>query len=182
MNDTSSPIFDVEGEKLKLELNKLELEKEKLKLEEAKLQLERQKAKWAALSVTVPLLAAILTVAYGIWSVHQQSRSQFEIKAAEIVMGSNGPGEALGRARAFVALFPDRLPPNFASSFDPKQFGSRNKSTFEAKKEFLHMLTEKSTKPQEIVDMWRQLFPNDEWLKNFQVHEDKDTQVRTGRP
>src|SRR6266850_1209425 len=132
MNDALGTKFDVEGENLKLELDKLELEKEKLKLEESKLEIEWQKAKWTALSITVPLLAAILTVAYGIWSVHEQSQSQFEIKAAEIVMGSSGPGESLNKARAFVALFPGKLPRNFATSFDPKEFGGRsNKTTFE---------------------------------------------------
>ena len=52
----------------------------------------------------------------GIWSLHQTTKNDFAIKAAEIVLNSNGPEEGLGKARFLYALFGDDLPRSFASS------------------------------------------------------------------
>src|SRR4051794_14772817 len=97
---------------LEVERGMLALEMQKLDIEREKLAVERHKAKWAAAAVIVPLIAAIFTVALGLYVTHQQSKSQFELKAAEIVMQSKSPEEALGRAKTFIAMFPDKLPPS----------------------------------------------------------------------
>jgi hypothetical protein len=60
---------------------------------------------------------------------NQQARNQFEIKAAEIVMNTEGPLGALRKAKALANLFPDRLPSNFAESFDPEVYTTLIKKT-----------------------------------------------------
>lgn len=59
----------------------------------------------------------------------RNARSQFQIKAAEIVMNTDTPRVTRNKARALLALFPETLPSNFAQSFDPKQFGSKQQAT-----------------------------------------------------
>lgn len=150
-------------------IDPVSLEREKLSIEREKLEVERIKAKWNAIAVVVPLLAAILTVAFGLWTHNQQAESQFEIKVAEIVMQSGSPMEALGRAQAFMAMFPDRLPKDFAKPFDPQEFTNQETGVPESKKEFLILLADKGLTKEEIVKIWKHLFPGDEWMKDFSL-------------
>ena len=62
------------------------LEQKRLEIETQKLDLERSKAKWTAISVVVPLLAATATVAYGFWSTQKQSELNFQLEAAKSIM------------------------------------------------------------------------------------------------
>jgi hypothetical protein len=137
MSERQDVSLDVEREKLELERAKVELEGEKLKV-------EKFKALWTGISIMVPLLVAVITIGFGVWSQmkqsqnqfeiqklqaeiqselqRQQARSQFEIKAAEIVMNTETPLGAQTKAKALANMFPDRLPSNFAASFDPDSY------------------------------------------------------------
>jgi len=117
-----------------IELQKLELEREKVKL-------ERFKAWWTGISIIIPLVVAIAGITFSVWNQaqqaklqsqvqaqgveaqlelqSQQAKSQFEIKAAEIVMNMESPLGAQTKAKALANMFPERLPQNFAASFDP---------------------------------------------------------------
>ncbi len=163
------------------------LGRERLALERERLEVEKMKAKWTAVSVVVPLLAAIFTVAFGLWSNHQQAKSQFEAKVAEVVMQSPSPQEALGRAQTFMAMFPDRLPKNFAKAFDTDQFTNHQVGVAESKKEFLKLLVDKGLTKEEIVKVWKHLFPGDEWVKDFSLEsvllgEDSSPKKSAARP
>lgn len=148
---------------LELEREKLALERKKVELEEIKVELEKVKTRWTAIAVTVPLLAAILTVAFGFWSNNEQSRHQFELKAAEIVMQSETPYEAQARARAFVEMFPGHFSANFAEAFRPEQYADLHDSE---KLALLDLLRDKLTK-EEMRRAWIHLFPLDEWAREI---------------
>ena len=127
-----------------LEERKLALEETKVEIEFEKLRVERLKGWTTGGSIVMSLLIAALTIAFGMWSQHRQvmtqidlqnrqskaqldlqemsARSQFEIKAAEVVMDTNIPGVTHNKAKALLALFPGRLPENFAKSFDPSKY------------------------------------------------------------
>jgi len=81
----------------------------------------------------VPLMVAAFTLALGVWNQNQQARlqretqeraerAQFELKAAELVLNEKGPVGAKNKAKALQALFPDKLPKDFVSSFNPADF------------------------------------------------------------
>lgn len=137
--------LEIEREKLKLEKVKIELEREKLKLErfkawwtgssiiiplivvvitiyfgiwsqreQAKNQFEIQRSQTENQFKLQMQQANTLSELQS-----QQARSQFEIKAAEIVMNTESPRQAQAKSKALANLFPERLPPNFAASFDP---------------------------------------------------------------
>jgi hypothetical protein len=148
-----------------LEREKLAIEREKLAIEHEKLLVERLKARWSAISVIIPLLAFIPTVAYGLWSLHEQARSQFELKVAESVMQSPSPQAALAKAQAFIAMFPGRLSPDLVQPIDPEFFSNRPDA--EPKKEFLRLLAEKGLSREEVVKVWAYLFPEDQWVNGF---------------
>jgi hypothetical protein len=147
-----------------LEFKKLELEKQRIQLEQKKLEIERSKARWTSVSILVPLLVIAVTVGLNIWSQNQQARSDFEIKAAEIVLSADKPSEASAKAKALQDLFPDRLPENFAESFQTEVYSGPSAAP---RTEILHLIVEHPDYKQEIIDMWRQLFPSHAWVENL---------------
>jgi hypothetical protein len=146
---------DMEREKLQLERDKVQLERDKLKV-------EQDKAKWTAVSISVTALAALLTLGFGFWSQYKQAQSQFEIKAAEIVLKTGSGSEARDTAKALSSLFPERLPNNFAETFDPKKVPNFGPDVVNAKTELLHILPGKTEEQKkEIIDLWKRMFPED---------------------
>lgn len=122
-----------------LERRKLDLEERKVEIELDKIRIEKIKA-WAGSASTFgSLLVVAATVALGIWSQWEQAKlqhdlqdrqakAQFELKAAEIVMGTSDPGVTLNKAKALQSLFPQYLSTNFADSFVPETFARTDES------------------------------------------------------
>jgi hypothetical protein len=157
MSDYEKGDFNLEHEKIELERQRIQAEFEKLKT-------ERFKVWWTGLSILVPLLVAAITLGFSAWNQAQQAQSQFELKVAEIVMSEKSSVEASNKAKAFAKLFPNRLPAGFAETFDPYLFGGPPSAP---KKELLKLILEHRDQKQEIIKMWGQLFPEDEWVKNL---------------
>jgi len=76
-----SQTIEYQDRLLQIEEAKLAIEREKLAVEREKLQknveIENNKAKWLALGAGVPVVVAILTVAFGIFSLHRNSQNAF---------------------------------------------------------------------------------------------------------
>ena len=85
----------------------------KLKLEFERIKVERFKAMGTFLSIVIPLIITALTIFYGVLMQNQQSKTNFQIKAAEIVMNAASPQAATNKAIVLSELFPDRLPKDF---------------------------------------------------------------------
>jgi hypothetical protein len=150
-----------------LERERMDLERQRILLEQERLKVDRFKSWWTGISILIPLLVAAVTVAFNTWSQVQQAQSEFELKAAEIVMNASGPAEARNKARALAALFPDRLSENFAGfaeAFDPDLYGGPDA---EVKKELLRWIIANPEQKQEIVEMWVEVFPDDEWANDL---------------
>lgn len=125
--ETNAKIPTVEERKLLLEERRVEIELDKIRIEKTRV--------WTGSASTFgSLLIVAATVALGIWSQYEQAKlqhsiqdrqakAQFELKAAEIVMGADNPSTTLNKARALQSLFPQYLSTNFAESFVPDDFG-----------------------------------------------------------
>jgi flagellar biosynthesis/type III secretory pathway M-ring protein FliF/YscJ len=98
----------------------------------------------------------------------EQANNQFELKAAEIVMTSDNPKITYNKARAMRALFPGHFPPDFAATFNPDEFSSNEAGIIQSKKELLNLLAEHPDQRKQIIDTWKQLFPEDEWVKELE--------------
>jgi len=137
------------------------------RLEQDKLEIEKLKAWLTGLSVLIPLVIGMTTL---LW----QSRStlklkkrdaidSFQLKAAELVLGSATPAVARNRANALKNLFPDYIPANFGESFDfTKLPGIRA----ERKLELIKMFVQNPEQNERILNLWIALFPEEEeWLQ-----------------
>jgi hypothetical protein len=118
----------------------------------------------------IPILSLAGTLWYGIWQQYRKSQDDFAIKAAEIILNTDNADVTSNKAKALGKIFPDRLPENFASKFDPSVF-SQDEVT--PKKELMALLAAKPEHSKNIVAFWRALFPDDQWLKSLEdtVHQ-----------
>jgi hypothetical protein len=89
------------------------LEKIKLKMDCERIKIEKYKAWGTVLSIVIPLLVATITIIYGVFLENEKAKTNFEIKAVEIVMSATSPQAATNKAVVLYELFPDRLPINF---------------------------------------------------------------------
>lgn len=146
-----------------IELTRLAIEKQKLEIELEKLSVEKSKLIWSSLLGTLPLLAVIFTIYYGIWTQRQQEKIQFQLKAAEIMFNARDPYEIKYRADILNLIFPDKLPANFSHKYYPDSMGLYSRYSIDARIEFLKMLAQKAEGKEEVVENWRKLFPDDKW-------------------
>jgi hypothetical protein len=122
----------LDGQRLALERDRLALEKERAaatdRLEQDKLSLERERlafsrqqvpqTNWTAVSVLLSALIGSGTLLYSFYSLKEQSKLQFKIKAADIAMGdARSETVAFHRARWLKVVFKDLLPDNFGNDF-----------------------------------------------------------------
>jgi hypothetical protein len=153
---------ELEHAKLALERDKLDFEREKFKETQ---KLEYNKA-WA---LSIPLLVAMLTVFYSVYSSNIDARNNFELKAAEIVMNSQGPLETYHKAQALKALFGDDLPREFADDFDPGNEMLGSPVVSGDKIEFLKLIIQNPDyNKSNIIRLWGEVYPADRpWLHNI---------------
>ncbi|MGV3502610.1 MAG: hypothetical protein ACO1O1_02830 [Adhaeribacter sp.] len=156
----------------KTELARLKIEKRKLDIELEKLSIEKSKLIWSSLIGTIPLLAVIFTIYYGIWTQRQQEKIQFQLKAAEIMFNARDAYEIKSRAEILNLIFPDKLPANFSHTYYPDSMGLYSQLSIEARIELLKMMAGKAKSKNEIVENWRKLFPDDRWAEQLLVKED----------
>lgn len=95
----------------------------------------------------------------------QRAEAEFQIKAAEIVTRFQDPDEMKGRALILSQLFPDKLPHDFAESFNPIPF--RGETHFAIKIDLLKFIIQNKQHKQEIIQMWKELLPADTWINDI---------------
>src|ERR1700733_8321100 len=137
-------------------------EKLTLQIELEKLTIEKQKIKWTAISVMIPLLAAIGTVAYGIWNTHELEKANFQLEAAKSVMQAPSLSDSLGRAKLLTKLFPDKLPKNFFPEIDLTGIAIKGDTTLGPKANFVNAVASKGLSPLETARLWHSLL-KEEW-------------------
>jgi hypothetical protein len=184
----SNPDPDLERAKLQLDRERFEHDKElarerfdhEQQLDKSKTSEEKRRTWLTAGSIFIPLLIAALTFANASFTQDrqaedqlalqaQQAQAEFELKAADIVMASDSAAGTYNKARAMRALFPNRLPLDFADSFNPSDFTSSNEAgVVQSKKELLNLLADHPSERQQIIDTWKYLFPDDEWVKDLE--------------
>jgi hypothetical protein len=166
VNSAKNQSSTIEQERLQLEGQKLaadeNMENRKIEIEKAKLDVERSTAKWTAMSSIIPLMVALLTLAYSIWSFRQQGRQQVELKAAEFAFLGKTPEAVQNRCKALKAIFGRHLPSDFGSAFDPSDHGG-GKEDSESKKFLIELLLKYPQQKAELTQFWEKLF-GDPWL------------------
>ncbi|MFN2456159.1 MAG: hypothetical protein ABR577_18295 [Pyrinomonadaceae bacterium] len=169
--------LELERQRIDLQRQQLELQKQQPEIELEKLRVERSKAIWTGLATMVPILIAFSTLWYTARSQNRQERLQrelqeyqmriqFRIKAAELAMSATRPSAALARARMLQAMFPDDLPKGFAESIDAGKYSGTSPET---KRELLKLVVEDLEHKEEIIHLWKALFPRDSWVDDLKL-------------
>jgi hypothetical protein len=100
-----------------------------------------------------------------VWSLRQQTRQQFELKAAEIMFAAATPKAMKKRGEYLMAIVGKRLPDDFLSRFQPEV-----KEPSTEKLQLLELLLKYRANSREVLQLWDQLFPGDyEWLERVSL-------------
>jgi len=149
------------GDEHDLEVQKIAIEREKLQIERAKLKIERSKAWWSG----VPILAVAATIGFGIWQQHQQARTEFELKTAEIVMNTDNPDVTRNKATALIGLFPGELPADLPKRVDPDKFAV---DQTDLSSDLFDVISAHMTDAPAILALWRIVHPDDQSPARFE--------------
>jgi hypothetical protein len=152
------------------EAEKIAIERQKLALERLRLRGEASRAKWTAISVMVPLLAALLTVALGFWSTREQAQSQFRLEVAKAIMLAPTLTETLDRAELFRDLFPAEIGDIVKASNAARSDARVTRPQLE----LFHAMAARDMKPRQILDLWIALRPEDDWATRPDVRSATD--------
>lgn len=159
-----------EEQRLALDRDRLEFEKQKFAVETKRENDEFQKEKiqqyWSEASTMVPVIAALLTLVYGIWSFRETAKLQFFIKAAEIAFAGKTPEAVENRAKLLKKIFGKRLPNDFPPTIEAGEHGG-GKEPPEMKIAFVEMLLKYPEQGQKILSLWTTLF-GDSWLEKVE--------------
>jgi|GEM_PF-3007472 len=150
--------------RFELEREKVSIERQKLELEFRKLKIESRKVVFTAGSIAIPLLGVMVTVLVGYLSEHARADTDFQLKAAEIVMAHQNPHEMKGRAGILRTLFPQRLPKDFGENFDDQKYSVPIPSD---EKALIQLLVDHKDQRADIIRMWRIAYPNEKWVEDL---------------
>jgi hypothetical protein len=152
------------------EAEKIAIEKDKLALEKTKLVSEERRAKWTAISVVVPLLAGLATVAFGFWSTKEQAKSQLQLEIAKAIMSAPTIAETHDRARLLKGLFPADAVGIVKVDDKPRPDAFVTPS----QRELFRAMAARDMKPRQILDLYKALFPEDNWASRKEIRDATD--------
>lgn len=165
--------LEVERGKLKLAEETLLLERKKtedtLQLERQKHELEKRKSRWYTNPVLIAILAAALGFLANTLVEHRTASDNFKLKAAEIVMNSNGIDATREKSVAMQKLFPDELKDDFGRALPhlppekPELVGEPA-----PKEALIKLLAEHPTQREQIIKDYSAVF-TDKWIKCLQT-------------
>jgi hypothetical protein len=156
----------------------LEFEKRKLEIEFQKLAIERSKLQWTRVSTIVPVVLAMVTIFYGVYSLRETAKDQLIAKLAEITFGTD-PDSGAGKAAALAYLFSNELPKDLRekltdSSALREQFKrhagvDETVGSVDSKMDLLRITLERSPKEtSRVINTWKAMFPGDSaWVDRF---------------
>jgi hypothetical protein len=148
-----------------LEQQKLQIERQKLVLEDKKASLQRDQNLITALSTTIPLFVALVTVAWSFYNLRKSSEAQFLIKVAEITLSAENPQASVNKARLITHLFAGQMPHEFTmklKSVDPSSFGG---FLPRVRSDFIRFLSEHPDQRFKFIEDWLKVFPGDTWIE-----------------
>ena len=144
------------------ELSILEIEREKLAIERKKLDVEYQRVRWTAISTTVPLIAALLTVGFGFWATYEQGRFLVRLEVTKAILQAPTFEAAGARVEVFKSVLGESFPLELGSmpkdAFDPQEF-------VRGKEEFIRVIASRGLSPKQVKDVWGELFPTDRFAQ-----------------
>jgi hypothetical protein len=162
----SIELLKLDFERWKFSLEQ-DLEAKKLAVERKKLAVERKKAKWTFFSVVGSVVVACLTIIGSGLLQYLSARTQFELKAADLLLQTNDPDVTAIKAQEFDFLFHDNMSANWENarkSFKAKQFYTES---YDLKSQIAKLLIEHPKQRVQIARVYWNLLDNDDPTKAF---------------
>jgi len=143
-------------------------------IESRKFNLEILKAVLTAGSIALPLLIGFYAIQRQVKTAFEikevEAKNSFELKTAEILLNSKTPGQLHSKAKVLLRLFPKApLAAEFTElvkNFNPNEFSG---PSIEWRVEIFKAVAAHPDEKENIIKLWRQLFPDDEWIKRFET-------------
>lgn len=144
----------VERNKLQFESKKWE---ESLAVEKEKLWLEKRNVWISTGSIVIPVLLVAVTIYWNTLAQERESQAAFELKVAEVVLGTRTVKEAQDRADGLVALFPERLPADFSKRLEPLR--KNLQQTMDERALLNLLIAAPKERRKEVLDLWLIFYP-----------------------
>jgi hypothetical protein len=146
------------------------LKARRLKLK-TKIEIDRNKFKWTVISVIVAGASIAASAAVGAIGIRETAnlqgeaaRTQFALKAAELVLQSDDPAVNANKAHRFQVLFPEQMQPDWPDRLDWKKFTDEND---DMKIGLVKLLAKQPKERSTIIAEYRQLFGSDDNVQCF---------------
>jgi hypothetical protein len=153
---------------LSIQQRELEVKEEMLLVERKKLKVETFKARWGNITSAIPIVVALLTVIYGVYSLGETAKTQFGTKLVEVALQGRNPDEAINRAKFTASLFQEYVPKNFQTrlqNLNPNNYGTSGVVGLdETKRELIKMIAEHPAQSERIKKSWKALWPEYTWV------------------
>jgi hypothetical protein len=107
------------------------------------------------------------TSGFGFRSLKKQSQTSFELKAAELLLNSKTPGQLEAKGKVLRKLFSGWIPKDFETAVAEFNSGDLSGPGQEWKLELFKAINTAPDKRQEVVDLWKKIFPNDQWIERM---------------
>jgi len=149
---------DIESEKLQFEREKW---CESKKLEKLKLWLQVASTLISATAIAVPLVVVAVTIYASIDAQTRQSRADFDLKAAQVVLEPESVTESQNRASGLAAMFPERFPADLPSRLQPLRDKLETPPTADSRALLNLLVAAPKEKRKEILELWLAFYPDD---------------------
>lgn len=173
------PSDDIQRMSYELDTQKLAFEKEKAtmereletsrfastqEIERKKLDSERNKTRWTGMSILGSVTIAAASILGTAYLQNEAAKTQFALKAAEIVLHSDDPEVNANKAIRFQNLFPNRMPAAWGAKFDWTKYADEND---DMKREVAKLVIEHPERKNQIIETYEVLFDEDTTVKSF---------------
>jgi|SRR6266540_299262 len=148
----------VEKEESALEIQKW---KESLAIEKEKLRLEKRSMWVSTGSIVIPLLVVALTIYENTQAQKAQSRDDFDLKAAQVVLEAKTVSESQNRADGLVALLPERFPTDLSERLQPLHDKFQQRLEMDKRALLNLLVAAPKERRKEILDLWLTFYPKD---------------------
>jgi 2-polyprenyl-3-methyl-5-hydroxy-6-metoxy-1,4-benzoquinol methylase len=155
-----------EQKKRNLEIQKLEVEIQKLESDRATV--------WigpaiSALSVLIVVVTVLVQRQTSTALQKRQGELDLELKVAEFIMSSRSPNMARQRADLLGALYQRGITSKFLESVQSVGRNFPGDLGIEMRTEFFTQVAAKYDAPDDVANLFRQIFPKEEWLDKVQI-------------
>jgi hypothetical protein len=154
-----------ENEMTPFEEATIEIERQKLALESRRIDVEKGKRRETLFAVSTPIMVAILTVAFGIWTGEQQANRDYQATIFKAVSEEGDAYDAIDKLKFLAQVFPGGFPATIPEYPAPQDAWGESQNA-KSRDLFFEQMRQAGATRTQLLALWRSLFPTDQWVKD----------------